>query len=253
MDLDLQHVEVEQLRRRLSVKWQLPGAAGRLAAWAAEMDFPIAEPIRAVIAHALQHHDFGYPPPPHVIGLPALFARRMRERYGWLVDESRVELLSDVLQGVCLALLAYTEPGDGALLQTPIYGPFLDTVSSMGRRLLLSPLERDGGRYVANLDHLRRVSEDARILLLCHPHNPTGRVFTRAELDAIAQLALERDWYVVSDEIHADLTFADSQFIPFASLGPEIAATPYPVVRAKRLFSRRILRFDRGDPPRPDR
>ncbi len=234
--MSFEDLDTARLRCRVSEKWRRHGGE-ILPAWVAEMDFPLAEPIRDVLTAAVDNHDFGYPPWPHEMGLPRAFAERMQARYGWHADPDRVEVLSDVVQGITLGLLAYTAPGDAVLVQTPIYPPFLGSVRQTGRRLVTSALIDGGGGFEIDFEHLREVSQGAKVLLLCHPHNPTGRVFTRAELGALAELAVERDWLVLSDEIHADLTFSGQSFVPFAALGPEIAARTVTLTSASKAFN----------------
>jgi cystathionine beta-lyase len=234
--MDLNDLDLERLRARLSVKWQHYGR-DCLPAWVAEMDFPVAEPIRATLKRALELDDFGYPQEQAVVGLPELFAARVRQRYGWQIDAERVEVLSDVVQGIYIALMALTTPGAGVVVQTPIYPPFLDSVKKLGRSPRICPLVDSGDRHAVDFGELARACQGARMLLLCHPHNPTGRVFTRAELTRLAELALEHDLFVVSDEIHADLSFAGSDFVPFASLGPEIAARTITLSSASKAFN----------------
>jgi cysteine-S-conjugate beta-lyase len=234
--MSVNDIDPERLARRLSAKWQRFGA-GVLPAWVAEMDYPIAPPIRAVIERALEYHDFGYPALRDERAVPAAFAERMLRRFGWRADAARVEVLSDVVQGIYIGLLALTAAADGVLIQTPIYPPFLKSVAETGRRTVTSALVDTGTRLGIDFDHLRSVSDGVRVLLLCHPHNPTGRVFTRAELEGLAALAIERDWLVFSDEIHADLTHATDAFIPFASLGPEVAERTVTLSSATKAFN----------------
>jgi cysteine-S-conjugate beta-lyase len=229
-------LDPRQLRRRLSAKWQRHGERV-LPAWVAEMDYPIAPAIRAVLERALELDDFGYPALEHEPLVPQAFAARMAGRFRWQARADRVEVLSDVVQGLYLALLAFSAPGDGVLIQTPIYPPFLSSVSDTGRRLVESPLVDTGDRFGIDFDQLRAAAKDVRVLMLCHPHNPTGRVFTRAELEGLAALALARDWIVLSDEIHADLTHPGSSFIPFASLGPEVAERTVTFSSATKAFN----------------
>ena len=229
-------LDAERLRRRLSAKWRTHGAP-TLPAWVAEMDYPVAPAIRAVLERAIELDDFGYPAGRYQREVPEAFAERMRQRYGWNADPSRVVVLSDVVQGLYLALLSFTAPGDGVLVQTPIYPPFLSCVKDTARRLVASPLRDEGGRYGIDFDRLRAEAPGVRALLLCHPHNPTGRCFTRAELEGLAALAIEHDWVVLSDEIHADLTHPGATFVPFASLGPEVAARTITLSSASKAFN----------------
>jgi len=230
LDLDL-----ATLRAHCGEKWRrYPDDV--IPAWVAELDFALAAPIRAVLEAALEHHDFGYPQSPRDAGVPATFCDRMRERFGWSVEPERVELLADVVQGVYLALDCFTEAGDGVVIHTPIYPPFLTALEETGRRLVDNPLRRGAERYELDLEGAREAAP-ARMLLLCNPHNPTGRVFERDELAALARLAEERDWIVVSDEIHADLVYPGRTHVPFASLSPAAAARTVTLTSATKAFN----------------
>jgi cystathionine beta-lyase len=162
----------------------------------------------------------------------------MQQRFGWSAAPERCEILSEVVQGLYIALEAYSQPGDGAVVQTPIYPPFLDAVRDTNRRLIENRLVPSGGRYEIDFDALERDTGDgARLLMLCNPHNPTGRVFDRAELERLAALALERDQVVIADEIHADLVFDGREFTPFAALSPEVAARTLTLTSATKAFN----------------
>src|SRR5688572_542996 len=174
----LDDLDPERLRRRLSEKWRRHPAP-TLPAWVAEMDYPIAPAIRAVLERAIELDDFGYPAHDDR-SVPEAFAERMQQRFGWNAEAERVLVLSDVVQGLYLALLAFTAPGDGVLVQTPIYPPFFSCVRETSRRLVASPLVDLGGRYAIDFDRLRAEAPGVRALLLSHPHNPTGRCFNRA-------------------------------------------------------------------------
>jgi cystathionine beta-lyase len=243
--LDLDSLDVERLRRRRGEKWQhYPPDV--LPAWVAEMDFPLAAPIRRVLEDALDCDDLGYPINPRPEDLPSVFAERMRERFGWCVDPQRVVVLTDVVQGIYVALDRFTAAGEGVIVQTPVYPPFLHSVRDTGRRLVENPLvevpdpaaaER-AARWEIDFDGLRSVVDaGTRVLLLCHPQNPTGRVFVRSELEALAEWVLREDLIVVSDEIHADLVHAPGEHLPFATLAPEIEARTITLTSATKAFN----------------
>ena len=231
-DLDL-----AVLHSRFSEKWNTyPDDA--LAAWVAEMDFPLAEPIRRVLQRAVDRSDIGYPIEPRATGITEAFAQRMDERFGWSVDPQRVEVLSEVVQGLYVALESYAASGEGAVVQTPIYPPFLQSVEDTGRRLVENRLLETATGYAIDFDRLRSDADaDTRVFLLCNPHNPTGRVFSREELETLAELACERDWVVVADEIHGDLVFPGSQYIPFGSLSPEVGQRTVTLTSATKAFN----------------
>ena len=137
-----------------------------------------------------------------------------------------------------VALQQFTEQGDGVVIQTPIYPPFLGAVGEMERRVVENPLLEGEGGYRVDLDGLRQQADErTRMLMLCNPHNPTGRVMTRDELEGLAELALEQDWIVVSDEIHADLVHTGHHHIPFATLSPEIAERTITLTSASKAFN----------------
>jgi cystathionine beta-lyase len=209
-----------------------------LPLWVADMDFPIAEPIRRVLRFAVERSDLGYPIHPAPTAIPELTAERMQRLHGWSVAPARVEILSDVVQGMYTAVHQWSEPGDGVVVQTPIYPPFLGAVAKQGRRLDENPLAPGARGYEFDLERLRRETDArTRILLLCNPHNPTGRAFRRDELEPLAALALERDWWVVADEIHQDLVYPGHRHVPFASLSREIEARTITLTAASKAFN----------------
>ena len=233
----LEELDVRALEHRVSAKWrQYPRDV--LPAWVAEMDFPLAAPIEAELRRLLDVSDMGYPLDDADTGLPAAFCERMRERFDWAPDPARVELLSEVVQGIYIAVEAFSEAGEGVIVQTPIYPPFLNAIRDTKRRLVDNPLVPNGLRLEFDLDGLAEVIDaGTRVLMLCNPHNPSGRVMSREELERIAALALEHDLIVISDEIHADLLFDGRSHIPFASLGDEIAARTITFTSTSKAFN----------------
>jgi cystathionine beta-lyase len=224
------------LRQRTGEKWQ-EHPPDVLPLWVADMDYPVAEPIRRRLQRALDVGDTGYPLYPRPTKLPALFAERAARRYGWTVEPRRVELISEVVQGIYVAITQFSEPGEGVIVQTPIYPPFLGAVRKLGRTLLENPLRETDAGYVLDVDGLCEQAARARILLLCNPHNPTGRVLRRDELEAIARIAVEHDLVVVADEIHADLVYPGRLHIPFASLSPEAEARSITLTAGSKAFN----------------
>lgn len=235
--LDLDALDPAALRRGGSAKWSRY-AEDVLPAWVAEMDYPLAAPIRDELQRCLGGTALGYPMGGARSGLPAAFAARMADRFGWEPDPARVELLTEVVQGIYLALAAYTRPGDGVVVQTPIYPPFLGAVRATRRRLDENRLRAGDGGFAIDFDALDAVvGPDTRLFLLCNPHNPTGRVFTPRELEAIAERALRHDFVVIADEIHADLVYPGHRHVPFATLGPEVAARTVTLTSATKAFN----------------
>ncbi len=234
---DLDAVTLDDLRRRTTVKWSRFGP-DVLPAWVADMDFPIAEPVAAAIEEWVARRDFAYRSETVDERVKVALAAWQEQRHGLHVDPGLVHLLSGAVQGIHLLTLLASRPGDGVVVLTPSYGPFLAAVASHGRRLLELRLHRTAAGWVWDDDDLERIgTERPSLLLLCNPHNPTGRVFTRAELERLAGWAERHDVTVVSDEIHADLVHDPHVHLPFAALGAEVAARTVTLTAATKAFN----------------
>ncbi len=228
------------LARRPGVKWSR-AEPGVLPAWIAEMDFPPAPAVREALMRCVRE-DLGYPSwdgRPEQIPLRAAFAERMRERHGWLLDPGHVREFTDINQGLQAVLNVATRPGDGVALHTPAYPPFLETVTGMKRRLRPVPYVRQDEGWGFDAEQLDRELADGgcRVLLLVNPHNPTGRVLRRQELETVAELARRHNLLVISDEIHSDLVHSPHRHIPFASLSSEAAARTVTLTSATKAFN----------------
>lgn len=230
-------VDVDALRHRRGVKWRRYGP-DVLAAWVADMDLPPAPPVLDAIRSVIDAGDLGYPDPA-AFDLAGLLVDRLDQRFGWRPDPGLVLPLTDVMQGVVLALTALTGPGDGVVVQTPIYPPFHQAVARTGRRFDDHPLRvGPDGRAELDVAGLARLVDDrTRMLLVCNPHNPTGRALSEPELRALAAVAVERDLWIVSDEIHADLVLPGSRHVPIASLGPEVAERTLTLTSPTKAFN----------------
>ncbi len=230
-------LSVEAMRSRRGSKWhKYPGAV--LPAWVADMDFTVPDPVQQAISRLVDQRDYGYPWRTGRDCLDVAFAEHMSDRYRWEVQPERVLPVADLVQAIVAAITAFSEPGDAVVVQTPIYPPFLTAIENTRRRRIASALADNGTRFVLDVDSLRRaIDERTRILLVCNPHNPTGRVFEREELEAIGELAVERDLVMVCDEIHCDLVYPGHLHIPMGSLGGEIAARTVTINSATKSFN----------------
>lgn len=229
-------VDPSERRAAGSAKWvKHPDTV--LPAWVAEHDFrPPAEVVEAFIDVG-ERAAFGYHYRARDLG--DAYVDWARERHDWEVDPRLVRGHVDVLQGVTGALLALTEAGDGLIMPTPVYHPFWDIAPAAGRVQLEWPMGHDeSGWYfdVNRLETLVRVEPRAKVLLLCHPHNPTGRVVPADTLAALVDLAATYDFHIVSDEIHGDLVHPGAEFRPILSL-PGAADRAVTVTSAAKTFS----------------
>ncbi len=218
------HLTESQLRARRGVKWS-HYPADVIPAWIADMDFPVAPEIRAALRQIIDTDDFGYTPANLNDRVVQEFCGWMTTRHGWTPDPARIFVGSTMMQLMHAMVMMFSEPGDGIIVQTPIYPGFLSVVAQNNRRLDENPLRRGNARYEMDLEGLRKlIDKRTRILLLCNPHNPTGRAFGVDELRAIADVALEHNLVVVADEVQMDFVYPPARYTPFASLGGEIAA-----------------------------
>jgi len=224
---------VEGMRARGSIKWTHHGP-DVLPAWVAEMDFPAAPPVRAAIQDAVDRDNFGYPPSAGG-ELGAACAQWQQQTYGWIVDPERVHALPDVLKGVELGITAFT-PGDSpVVLPTPAYMPFFAVVAECRRPLVEVPMVYDGDWPMLDLEGIGAAfAAGARSIILCNPNNPMGRVYTREELLALAEVVTEHGAVVVADEIHSPLTYDGHPHVPYASLDERTAQHTVTLVSASK-------------------
>lgn len=214
----LETLTLSDVRRRTSAKWRaFPRDV--LPMWVAEMDVALAEPVARALTEAVRAGDTGYSAG-HAY--PEALAAFAAQRWGW--DDlavGRTALVADVMIGVVEALGLLTEPGDTVVVTSPVYPPFFAYPAHHGRRVVQARL---GADHRLDLDALAEAFTRARAgggraaLLLCNPHNPTGTVHTRAELEAVAALAREHGVRVVADEIHAPLVLSGARFTPYLTV-----------------------------------
>jgi len=208
---------LERLRARTSHKWRTY-PADVLPAFVAEMDFDPAEPIKDAIRAALAAGDLGYP---HKGDLGEAFAEFAADRFGgWSPEPDLIFVIPDVMTGIAEVIQAITAPGAGVVINPPVYAPFFFRLELAGRRIVQAPLAAVDGSYDLDLDGLDRALREPGVgaYLLCNPHNPLGRVWSRDELTAIADLCGRRGVPILVDEIHAPLILPGAVHVPFHSL-----------------------------------
>jgi cysteine-S-conjugate beta-lyase len=232
--------DIATLQARRTNKWhKFPPDV--LPAWVADMDFGVAPSITAALTRLTQNQEYGYAARDGL--LAAAFVRRMERRFGWLTDPADTIAIGDLVQASFSSIMAFSEPGDAVLLQLPSYPPFMRAIEDTGRRLIANPMRDDGTRWVLDLAAYEAAPDPrARILVFCHPQNPTGRAYSRSELEAVADFAIRHNLIVVSDEIHADIVYPGNTHIPLASLHPEIAARTITITSATKSFNIPALR-----------
>lgn len=197
------------------------GRADVVPMWVADMDFAVAQPIADAIKSRAEHPLFGYTYRP--AGFFDSVVGWVGRRNGWDIRPGWIDTVPGVVPGFVFAVNALTAEGDGVLIQPPVYHPFARQIMANGRTVVENGMKRVGSRYEIDFEDLDRKLPQAKVFLMCNPHNPTGRVFTRAELERIAELCIKHDVRVISDEIHSDLVHRPNKHIHIASLGEDIA------------------------------
>ena len=231
-------VTLEEMRAKNCMKWTFY-ESDVLPLWVADMDFPPADVISQALTERAKSGNLGYPAG-YATGEPGLreaLTAWLGERHGWKVDENAITPIHGIVPGLYLGALACASAGEGVLLQTPIYPPFISAVNDTGRVAQYSPLVWSGERWEMDLAGLEEaITPETRLLMICNPHNPTGRVFERGELEALAEIVLRHRLWVVSDELHSDLVY-EGQHIPFASLGDEVAQRTVTLLGPTKTFN----------------
>jgi cystathionine beta-lyase len=238
-----------------SMKWAHPrrdlGVPDAIPLWVADMDFESPPAVVEALKHRVEHGVFGYP-----IAPPSFFeaaAGWLRRRHGWAVETGWLSMTPGIVPALNDIVRAFTRPGDPVIVQPPVYHPFYYAIENNGRRVVRNPLRFDGRRYEMDLEDLRtKIDAPGRMLILCSPHNPVGRVWTRAELEALARIAVERDLLVVSDEIHHDLIYRGHRHRVFAALAPELAQQTITCIAPSKTFNTAGLSTAAVVVPNPD-
>ncbi len=221
-----------------AVKWEAPEvmAEGVLPLWIADMDFRCAEPIRQALVQRAQHACYGYT----FVGdedaraLTGFWQRRHHLHF----QPQDALMLPTVVAGLRACVATMTQPGDGVIIQSPVYGPFFSAIVDSGRIVMDAPLRHDEtGYYTMDYQAIERhLISGARLMILCNPHNPVGRAWSQEELRALVLLLKRYRARLVSDEIHADFVFAPKRFIPILSL-PETSADTVFLAAASKTFN----------------
>lgn len=226
-----------------SVKWELMRErggdvpAGIAPLSTADLDFLPAPEITRGLREHLEGAVLGYTGP-----TPALFsAIQMWQavRHRWAIDTRWISMMPGVVTGLFAGVRAASKAGDGVALLTPAYPPMVDAIEKTGRRLVAVPLDGEGGRYRIDFAALADAleNEDVTVLILCSPHNPTGRVWTHTELEEIAHLARANDVTVIADEIHADIVHEGFEHIPFAAVSEDATSRTITLSSASKSFN----------------
>jgi cystathionine beta-lyase len=234
---DFHLVPISELQSHRSEKWRaFPSDVLPLPV--AEMDFPVAEPIRRTLNDMVNRSDLGYLGPIPEMGLA--FAGFSERRTGWRPDPSQIRIAADVGVGIVETLRVITKPGDKILINSPVYPNFWTWANETHLEIVDVQLHRSEDEINGSLWHLDWAGIEAayasgiKVHLICNPHNPLGRIYTRDELERLVKLAKAHDVIIISDEIHSPLTFSEAKFTPFLSLGEDARSLGITVTAASK-------------------
>mgnify|MGYP002751188237 CR=1 FL=1 len=220
-----------------SYKWDSAKSEEVLPMWVADMDFHTAPAIVDALRRRVEHGIFGYTrvPDSYYEAVTNWFSRR----HGWKIDREWMIYTSGVVPAVSAVIKALTTPGDKVLVQTPVYNCFFSSIRNNGCEIVSSPLLKTGDTYRMDFDDLERKAADekVKVMLLCNPHNPVGRVWTREELIRVGEICLRHSVTVISDEIHGELVFPEHIYLPFASLSDKFLRYSVTCISPSKAFN----------------
>lgn len=204
-----------------SVKWDFEKEDGVIPMWVADMDFQAAPAIRKAVEDRAKHGIFGYAkvPDSYYNAITSWFKRR----HNWAIEKEWIVYTTGVIPAISAAIKALAMPGEKVLIQTPVYNCFFSSIRNQGCEVQESPLKRKGDTYVTDWDDFERKCADEKttVFLLCNPHNPAGRVWTKEELTRMWEICKQHNVAVISDEIHCELVMPGNEFTPFATVSED--------------------------------
>jgi len=228
-------IELATLRKRQSAKWKVY-PEDVLPAWVAEMDFPVARCVHEAIHAALASEDFGYADPR---GLGESFASWAKEEWSWDVSARDVHVVADVVTGISLLLPIVTAPGEGVVIDPPVYAPFAGSIRAASRTVVPVPMKQgSSGSFDLDLALIEKAyAAGARAHLLCSPHNPLGVVYSADTLEKLAALADRYEVTILSDEIHAPLTLPGARHLPLPTVSEAAARRTIVLTSASKTWN----------------
>jgi cystathionine beta-lyase len=229
--------EIVPRRGTNSYKWDSAQAEDVLPMWVADMDFRTAPPVVEALRKRVEHGIFGYTKVPSAYYEAVInwFARR----HGWKIEKDWMIYTSGVVPALSAVIKALTVPGDRVLVQTPVYNCFFSSIRNNGCDVVASPLVYAEGTYRIDFEKLEERVSDPRVklMLLCNPHNPAGRVWTRQELTRIGEVCFRHNVRVVADEIHCELVFPGHTYTPFASISKDFLMNSVTCISPSKAFN----------------
>lgn len=223
-----------------SVKWDLTknvfGRDDLLPLWVADMDFACPPSVVEALTERVKHPIYGYPVKDEDFFVSAI--NWVKKRFQADISKDYLMTIPGVVPGIYLAIDAFTKPGDKVIIQPPVYHPFFSAVENKGRKLVLNPLKEENGHYEMDLEDLEsKIDARTKLLVLCNPHNPIGKVWSREELIKLSEICVKHDIIIVSDEIHSDLVYEKGHHTPFYTLPGQYADQTVTFIAPSKTFN----------------
>lgn len=212
------------------------GADDLIPLWVADMEFLSPPEITDALKKRVEHGIFGYYTPDDAYFKSII--NWLKNRHSWTVDKQDVIFVPGVVKGFAFAIDAFTNVGDKIIIQPPVYPPFKTTSEGLNRKIVNNPLIYDNGQYSMDFDNLREVAKTGcKMLILCNPQNPSGRIWSKDELSELAEICFDNQILVVSDEIHSDLVLPGNEHIPFATVSNKAAQNNITLMAPSKTFN----------------
>lgn len=223
-----------------SVKWdfreKIFGTDDVIPLWVADMDFPCPPQVVEALVNRAKHPIYGYPGDSEAMYEAA--KGWINRRFGTDVQKEWMVPVPGVVPGIRMAIEAFTKPGDKVIIQPPVYPPFFATSEDVGRRIVENPLKMIDGKYTMDFEDLRKkIDGRTKLLVLCSPHNPIGRVWSKEELTTLGKICVEHNIIIIADEIHSDLVFEKGAHIPFYTISEELANQSITFISGSKTFN----------------
>ena len=212
------------------------GTDDLLPLWVADMDFRTPDFILDALQQRLDHPILGYTLPPN--NLFDVFIAWVKEHHQWKLNSKQVGFIPGVVPGLALTVQCFTSPNDEIIVQPPVYYPFFNVINNNGRKLVYNPLRVENNKHAMDFEDLeQKITPATKMLILCNPHNPGGRVWSLDTLKRLDEICAKHKILVISDEIHADMVFSGNQHIPFASVAETAALNSITFMAPSKVFN----------------
>lgn len=220
-----------------SCKWDDEADNSLLPMWIADMDFKVPESVITDLKKRVDHGVFGYT----VLSDDYKNAIKywLKKRHGWEIKAEWVSYSPGIVPAINMIIKALTNPNDKVIIQGPVYYPFSESIKQNNRKIINNKLVLDDGKYRMNFDDLANKAADknTKLLILCSPHNPVGRVWSEKELKKLGEICIKNDILVITDEIHSDLIYSGNEFTPFASISEDFLNNSITCISASKTFN----------------